>query len=263
VRRAKIFAFQFRLLWLAVAAVAVIMPLTLWASSYLFQSNQSGETQPPTRIPSNVAWTDETVATASNGDALRGLLIARRCDHCHGSEGFSSTPAIPNLAAMDRLSTWKQLQDFRTAKRNSPVMQMIASVLSSKEDSDLAAYYSMLPNAADPQDNRVFPQHPPDTANANVASQLVTLGDGSRGIPPCQSCHGPAGYVRGAPPLATQNSAYILTQLDAFASGTRANDINVRMRTIASQLTDAERHAVSDYYGAGLGILPAGAASHK
>jgi cytochrome c553 len=51
--------------------------------------------------------------------------------------------------------------------------------------------------------------------------------------------------------------------LEAFASGTRANDINMRMRTIASQLTDAERHAVSDYYGAGLGILPPGAATHK
>lgn len=247
-------------MWIAVASVLAILPLTLGASSYLFQSDQ---TQPPLRIPSNVAWIDETVALASNGDGLRGLLIARRCDHCHGSEGFSSSPTVPNLAAMDRLSTWKQLQDFRAGKRNSAMMQMIASVLSTKQAADLAAYYSMLPNLADPQDNRIFPQRPPDSASANAAAQLVTLGDGSRGIPPCQSCHGPAAYVRGAPTLATQNSAYILSQLEAFASGARANDINMRMRTVASQLTDAERHAVADYYGAGLGILPPGAATHK
>ncbi len=236
-----------------------MLPVSLAANAFFFQS---AEMQPPVRIPSNVAWTEDIVANATSGDALRGLLIARRCDHCHGSEGFSSDGSIPNLAAMDRLSTWKQLQDFRSGKRNSPIMQMFARPLSTQEFSDLAAYYSMLPNAPDPQDNRVFPQHSPDTAHADVASQLVTLGDGSRGIPPCQSCHGPAGYVKGAPTLATQNSAYILTQLEAFATGSRANDINVRMRTIASQLTEDERHAVSDYYGAGLGILPAGA-THK
>ena len=35
---------------------------------------------PPVRIPSNVAWTAETIALASSGDAFRGSLIGRRCD---------------------------------------------------------------------------------------------------------------------------------------------------------------------------------------
>jgi hypothetical protein len=35
--------------------------------------------------------------------------------------------------------------------------------------------------------------------------------------------------------------------------GSRANDINVRMRSIARQLTAEEKTAVSEYYGAGLG----------
>ncbi len=246
--------------WALAIAAPIVLSAGLAASAFMLQP---GKDQPPVRIPSNVAWTDETIAAANDGDALRGLLIARRCDHCHGSEGFSSDQTIPNLAGMDRLSVWKELQDFRSGKRNSPIMQMIARPLSTQQFSDLAVYYSMLPNAADPQDNRVFPQRAPDASYANVASQLVTLGDGSRGIPPCQSCHGPAGYVKGAPTLATQNSAYILGQLEAFANKQRANDINVRMRSIAVQLTEEERHAVADYYGAGLGILPAGAASHK
>jgi cytochrome c553 len=44
--------------------------------------------------------------------------------------------------------------------------------------------------------------------------------------------------------------------LDAFATRARANDINMAMRTIASLLTEDERHAIGEYYGAGLGLQP-------
>jgi cytochrome c553 len=56
----------------------------------------------------------------------------------------------------------------------------------------------------------------------------------------------------GAPSLATQNANYLLEQLDGFASGSRANDINMRMRSIAMQLTEDERHALAESYGAGV-----------
>jgi hypothetical protein len=45
----------------------------------------------------------------------------------------------------------------------------------------------------------------------------------------------------GAPSLGTQNAAYLPEQMEAFASGRRANDINMRMRSIVSQLTEEER----------------------
>jgi len=92
-----------------------------------------------------------------------------------------------------------------------------------------------------------------DASRAAVAIRLIVFGDGQRGIPPCQSCHGPVSYVKGAPPLATQNGAYLAEQLEHFSNGDRANDINVRMRSIARQLTAEEKTAVSEYYGAGLG----------
>jgi hypothetical protein len=59
--------------------------------------------------------------------------------------------------------------------------------------------------------------------------------------------------VKGAPSLATQNAVYLLEQLNHFANGDRTNDINVRMRSIARQLTDQEKTALAEYYGAGLG----------
>lgn len=207
----------------------------------------------PVRIPSNVAWTGETLATISRGDAFRGLLLARRCNHCHGEEGFSSVPTFPNLAGEDRLSFWKQMQDFRSGKRTSPVMQGIAEGFSERDSADLAAYYAMLPTASDAQDNRAFPQAMQSPSGASMAIRLIVFGDGQRGIPPCQSCHGPVSYVQGAPPLATQNGNYLEQQLEHFSNGDRANDINVRMRSIARQLTAEEKTALSEFYGAGMG----------
>ncbi len=217
------------------------------------EPNSQINSEPPIRVPSNVAWTEETLTIVSSGDAFRGLLLARRCNHCHGEEGFSSVPDFPNLAGQDRLSFWKQMQDFRSGKRASPVMQSIAEGFPARASADLAAYYAMLPTASDPQDNRTFPQAMQDPSRASVAIRLIVFGDGQRGIPPCQSCHGPVSYVKGAPPLATQNGNYLEQQLEHFSSGYRANDINVRMRSIARQLTAEEKTAVSEYYGAGLG----------
>jgi len=230
---------------MALFATAILLPGRV-------SSAQPENSEPPIRIPSNVAWTDETLRIISSGDAFRGLLLARRCNHCHGEEGFSSVSGLPNLAGVDRLSFWKQMQDFRSGKRTSPVMQSIAEGFSARSAADLAAYYAMLPITSDPEDKRAFPEAMPEPSRATMAIRLIIFGDGQRGIPPCQSCHGPVSYVKGAPPLATQNSNYLEQQLELFSNGNRANDINVRMRSIARQLTPEEKTAVSEYYGAGL-----------
>jgi len=211
--------------------------------------------QLPVRIPSNVAWTEDTLDIAANGDPFRGLLLARRCEHCHGVEGFSNNLSIPNLASVDKLVIYKQLDDFRSHKRPVAVMQEIAASLSPRDSADLAAYFSMLPTTPDRGDKRVYPQPAPDPAHVRVAARLIASGDPQRGLPACDVCHGPIAVVRGAPLLTYQNRDYLLHQLDGFATGTRANDINVRMRSIAGMLTEDERGALADYYGSGLGTV--------
>jgi len=187
----------------------------------------------------------------------------KRCDHCHGSEGFSANANIPNLAGMERLAFWKEMEDFASGKRNSAVMSSIAAPLTRQDSADLAAYYSMLPTAADPLDRQVFPQAATPAAQSATAGRLIVLGDVRRGIPPCQACHGPVGFKTGAPSLAAQNADYVLRQLRDFASGARANDINMPMRSIAGLLTEEERQALAGYYGSGLGHLPASAVLPK
>jgi len=211
---------------------------------------------PPDQVPSYVSWTPETIAAASAGDAFRGMLLAKRCDHCHGAEGFSPSAATPNLAGMDTLAAFKQLEDFRTHKRLSRAMNPIAESLVPRDVADVAAYYAKVPVYADPQDNRAFPQSKPEHGHEAMALHLISFGDGERGIPPCQACHGPVAFRPGAPSLATQNADYVLIQLEAFASGNRSNDINMPMRTIGALLTEDERHALAEYYGSGLGLQP-------
>jgi cytochrome c553 len=206
------------------------------------------------RVPSFVEWTPETTAAASSGDAFRGSLLAKRCEHCHGDEGFSQVASTPNLAEMDKLSVWKQLQDFRSGKRPSRAMNPIAQSLAGEDVADLVAFYARLPVFTDLQDNRAFPQTRPNPGHESIASRLIQFGDGERGIPPCDACHGPIAYRPGAPSLMTQNSDYVLDQLQAFATGKRGNDINEQMRTIAGLLTEEEKHALAEYYGAGLGM---------
>jgi cytochrome c553 len=235
---------RWRMAWIAAALIA--------AGSLLVVASDN----PPERIPSYVTWTPETIAAASAGDAFRGLLLARRCEHCHGAEGFSAVGATPNLAGVNRWAIWKELEDFRNHKRGSRVMEPIADSLSSRDLADVVAYYAKLPVFEDRQDNRSFPQPRPDPKQAGIASHLVSFGDGERGIPPCQSCHGPVAYKIGVPSLADQNADYVLSQLEAFANGSRANDINMPMRTISILLSDDERHALAEYYGSGLGLEP-------
>jgi len=243
----------------AAATLAVTLLVALAASALLLQAGDNS----PDRIPSYVAWTPETIAAASTGDAFRGMLLARHCDHCHGTEGFSAVASTPNLASMDRLAIWKQLEDFQTYKRQSRPMNAIAESLSPRDVADVVAYYAKLPFFRDPQDNRIFPQSRPDPNHAAIASRLISFGDGERGIPPCQACHGPVAYRPGVPSLTTQNADYILNQLEAFANGSRANDINMPMRTIAAQLTKEERHAIAEYYGSGLGLQPGSSTAPK
>ncbi|MCU1304447.1 MAG: cytochrome c4 [Candidatus Sulfotelmatobacter sp.] len=142
-------------------------------------------------------------------------------------------------------------------------MEPIAESLSARDVEDVVSYYAKLPIYPDPQDNRVFPQGQPSSSRAALASRLVTFGDGDRGIPPCQACHGPVAYKIGVPSLANQNGDYVLDELEGFASGTRANDINQPMRIIAALLSEDERHALAEYYGAGLGLQPAGSTAKK
>jgi cytochrome c553 len=72
----------------------------------------------------------------------------------------------------------------------------------------------------------------------------------------CKACHGPAGVSLNPtiPNLAGQKPAYLESQLKAFHSKERKNDL---MNAIAAQLNDADMHALAAFWS-GLPAIPIG-----
>src|SRR5262249_23474850 len=109
--------------------------------------------------------------------------------------------------------------------------------LSEQDMRDLAAYYSYLP--------KLPPYHP---EAAGPMPKIVVNGAPMRNIPPCATCHGTIGYKPGTEWLEGESAVYLRTQLEAFASGERHNDISEQMRNVARGLTRAEMEQAALYY---------------
>jgi cytochrome c553 len=213
-----------------------------------------GSVQPPLKVPTYIAWTDATIQQAMGGDAKRGEFIALNCNACHVEQAKSTEPWIPILAGLDRLVTYKQLDDFRSGTRLSGPMSAIAQSLTPQDYADVAAYYASQPGMPENTGERMPHSHR-TYRNADPLQRLIFAGDPKRGIAACASCHGPGGYLIGAPALSNQNAVYLGQQLQAFAQGTRANDMNMPMRTIAGLLTPEEMKSLASAYAKGLAEL--------
>jgi cytochrome c553 len=168
----------------------------------------------------------------------RGATLAQRCAICHGPQGVSDANS-PNLAGQFAAVTYKELNDFKTGARVNVVMSPFAANMSNQDMLDIAAYYAYLPRVPS---NNLDPKIP--------APPIVTTGAPMRNIAPCGSCHGDIDNKAGSPWLGAQSAVYIKAQLQAFAAGTRRNDISQQMRNIARHMTPEEIDQVARYYEA-------------
>ena len=77
---------------------------------------------------------------------------------------------------------------------------------------------------------------------------IAVVADTPEEVAPCGACHGSLDNKAGSPWLEGQSAAYIKSQLQAFASGERHNDINEQMRNIARAMTPQEIEEAANYY---------------
>ncbi len=179
-------------------------------------------------------------ATPAKPDLVKGeaAYTAKACASCHNADGNSAIAANPKLAQQHPEYILKQLQEFKSGKRKSAVMQGMAATLSDEEMRDVAWFVGS------------------KTAKPGFAKEkdLVALGEkiyrggiADRTIPACASCHSPngAGLPAQYPRLGGQHAEYTTAQLVAFRDGVRAN--SVQMTGVAAKLNDREIKAVSDY----------------
>jgi cytochrome c553 len=70
------------------------------------------------------------------------------CQACHGENGISRNPRVPNLAGQQQAYLAAQLQAFKAGTRHNDSMQAIAGQLGEAEINALAAYWHSQPAAA-------------------------------------------------------------------------------------------------------------------
>lgn len=89
-------------------------------------------------------------AAAFAADIAAGRAKAAACVACHGENGISIQPNAPHLAGQPAVYTVDQLRQFRSSKRASEVMAVIAKPLTDQDIADLAAWYASIRIEAQP-----------------------------------------------------------------------------------------------------------------
>ena len=178
-------------------------------------------------------------AQATKPDLAKGeASYTAVCAACHGADGNSGIPANPKLAQQHPQYLVKQLQEFKSGKRNNAVMKAFATGLSDEDMRNIASWLTS------------------KQAKAGFAKdkELVVLGERiyrggilDRQIAACAGCHSPngAGIPSQYPRLSGQHADYSSAQLAAFRDGVRQNSL--QMTQVAAKLNDREIKAVSDY----------------
>lgn len=154
------------------------------------------------------------------------------CVTCHGKDGIAIQKSWPNLNGQSARYMLKQLQDYKSGRRISPLMQAYAKLLDDQEMLKLVQYYANLPAS---------------TSKKVYNPSIYHRGNIQKRIPACSACHGPQGlgndYAK-FPRLVGQNSEYIILQLDAFKNHQRQNDPYHMMQDISTRMS---KKAILEY----------------
>lgn len=187
----------------------------------------------------------------AHADSRAGATLAQQggpgisaCVSCHGARGEGqAATGFPRLAGQPQAYLLRQMQAFADGTRKNPMMEPIARALSAQQMRDLADHYAGLPGWSAPAKTGT-----PDPVAA-PGPRLAKAGNWDKEIPACFACHGPggAGIAPHFPAITGQPRAYTRTQLKAWQAGTRSNDPQGLMKSVADRMTDADIEAVSLY----------------
>ncbi|MDH5446092.1 MAG: c-type cytochrome [Gammaproteobacteria bacterium] len=166
--------------------------------------------------------------------SLSGQDRALICSYCHGSDGNSVKPDVPNLAGQNAVYLLEQIGRFARSERKDFVMNSLAREFSEEDQINLAIFYS---------GKKVKP--------ARVDGQVAIRGKQTY-QKNCKTCHGVKGlgsnqYAR----LAGQKRHYIEMTLKRFRASAN-NEVDKKrrskiMESIASQLSDQQIQNLAAY----------------
>jgi len=182
----------------------------------------------------NAALQDRLKLVSADPAAQRAAIEAGKkltffCANCHGDEGVSKTPEVPNLAGQNPAYLLEQIRKFGAGERKDQFMQGLIKVLKDEERVQIALYYASVPVAPSPA----------DAAKAAQGKTLFTK--------LCTRCHGE--QARGNelyPRLASQKMPYLQTSIMRYRDNTGVRN-NQLMSIATAPLKNEDITALANY----------------
>ncbi len=78
------------------------------------------------------------------GDIAAGKEKAALCAGCHGGDGISVSPDIPNLAGQKEAYLATAMRAYKSGARKNPLMASIVPMITDEDIENLAAYFASL-----------------------------------------------------------------------------------------------------------------------
>jgi cytochrome c553 len=178
-------------------------------------------------------------AQSARPDLARGAAVySQLCIACHAADGNSTTPANPKLAQQHPEYLIKQLQEYKSGKRQNAIMSGFAASLSDEDKRNVSYWLAS---------QKATPGFAQDKELVRLGERIYRGGIADRQIAACAACHGPggSGIPSQYPRLAGQHAEYTVDQMRQFRDGVRKNSL--QMTQIAAHMTEREIQAVSDY----------------
>ena len=152
-------------------------------------------------------WAGRTSFAANIGAGK--AVAAQQCQACHGLDGKSVAPGIPNLAGQTERYLLAALGEYRNGQRIHAALKRMAEQLSAADEQNVAAYYASLPPAV-------------PTASERAAS-FSPYEHGKELAQACAKCHGENGNstTPGMPSLSGQQPGYFVAAIQEYLTGAR------------------------------------------
>jgi cytochrome c553 len=197
------------------------------------------EAKPEAKPAAAEAAAPASASAAAKPDLAKGQATSTNvCAACHTSDGSRGSPANPILQGQHPEYLVKQLTEFKSGKRQNPIMSGMAASLTEADMKNVAAFYA---------GKQAKPGFAKNKDLVTLGEKIYRGGIAERSVPACAGCHSPtgAGIPAQYPRLAGQHADYTEAQLVAFRGGVRKNSIP--MTGVAAKMNDREIKAVADY----------------
>ena len=175
---------------------------------------------------------------ADDGDMAEGKRVAdSSCAGCHGAQGVSQSPGVPNLAGQRPAYIYGELRAYQSGARGDSTMNNAVKFLNDDALVRVAAYFAGLdPPQSKPASGTIAFVAKPDAAQAGKAAAAA-----------CAGCHGGTGVSQtpGMPNLAGLDPKYLVGAMNDYKSGLRKNDL---MKSMLATVTDANINNIALYF---------------